>query len=364
MQLPAPTGRNSLGGIPWSVQRARCFTWAEKLALIVLWGRAGADGRCFTALSELAADMPANLKSARSAINGLVEKGCIRLEGLAARRTYVVDAAAVIAFVEQNDGRDEVATQINRREPSPYVRARNAWNHIRARVSPAIFKRDNFACRECGIKNDLTVDHIIALVDGGTNDDANLQTLCRACNTRKFNTGRSSKHAGTAMPKTASIRTSHAENGIPDHAEKDMLSMPKTASKGIPIGIPVITTPVPPSEAAAEGVQAMVSVLLPQPGFETDPKFLAKVATKYGHLDLEEEAIKMVAWLKTPAAKKKKRTCTPAFVLNWLSGATDSSPPANTNGHHQGRETPQRERLQQQQDDPFAVFGRRSSPPA
>lgn len=108
--------------------------------------------------------------------------------------------------------------------------------------------------------------------------------------------------------------------------------------------LPEVSTKLPPETAAAAGagVQEMVSVLLRQPGFETDPKFLAKVAAKYGHLDLEEEAIKMVAWLKTPTAKRKKRTCTPAFVLNWLSGVSGPSPPpaANVNGSRRAREGP------------------------
>lgn len=51
-----------------------------------------------------------------------------------------------------------------------------------------IFDRDGFACRYCGesppnVK--LVIDHLIPVVDGGYNDDANLVTSCEPCNQGK-----------------------------------------------------------------------------------------------------------------------------------------------------------------------------------
>ena len=51
-----------------------------------------------------------------------------------------------------------------------------------------VWKRDHFRCRKCGAtyeEGELTVDHIQPLSRGGTNDESNLQTLCRGCNSRK-----------------------------------------------------------------------------------------------------------------------------------------------------------------------------------
>ena len=61
-------------------------------------------------------------------------------------------------------------------------------------INPAlrykIFSRDNFKCRVCGRCADdgakLQVDHIKSLVDGGSNNQENLQTLCRECNVGKY----------------------------------------------------------------------------------------------------------------------------------------------------------------------------------
>lgn len=46
-------------------------------------------------------------------------------------------------------------------------------------------ERDAYRCRHCGTHENLTVDHIVSVHDGGTNDAANLQTLCQSCNSRK-----------------------------------------------------------------------------------------------------------------------------------------------------------------------------------
>jgi len=51
-------------------------------------------------------------------------------------------------------------------------------------VTARVFARDGLACVFCGAERELTVDHRIAIVNGG---DAleNLQTLCRPCNSAK-----------------------------------------------------------------------------------------------------------------------------------------------------------------------------------
>ena len=41
-------------------------------------------------------------------------------------------------------------------------------------------------CVRCGAKEDLTLDHIVPRVYGGTNERSNLQILCLPCNQRKF----------------------------------------------------------------------------------------------------------------------------------------------------------------------------------
>lgn len=51
--------------------------------------------------------------------------------------------------------------------------------------SRAVWDRDGWECKHCGSHQDLTVDHIVPVVDGGGDELANLQTLCGSCNSRK-----------------------------------------------------------------------------------------------------------------------------------------------------------------------------------
>jgi len=40
-------------------------------------------------------------------------------------------------------------------------------------------------CAHCGTTEQLTIDHIVPVIEGGTDDEENLQALCRSCNARK-----------------------------------------------------------------------------------------------------------------------------------------------------------------------------------
>lgn len=66
------------------------------------------------------------------------------------------------------------------------------WQRKRARV----FERDNYLCQRCLDKGVLTAvelsgsnggicDHIIPKAEGGTDDEENLQTLCKPCDREK-----------------------------------------------------------------------------------------------------------------------------------------------------------------------------------
>jgi 5-methylcytosine-specific restriction endonuclease McrA len=52
----------------------------------------------------------------------------------------------------------------------------------------AILRRDNFRCVLCGttaVTEQLEIDHITPVVNGGTNNESNLRILCRPCNRGK-----------------------------------------------------------------------------------------------------------------------------------------------------------------------------------
>jgi len=48
-----------------------------------------------------------------------------------------------------------------------------------------VWERDDFTCKFCGKRKDLSVDHIQPESFGGKLEIENLQTLCRSCNSIK-----------------------------------------------------------------------------------------------------------------------------------------------------------------------------------
>ncbi len=50
-----------------------------------------------------------------------------------------------------------------------------------------IFRRDNFTCQYCGVKHDLTLDHVFPRSRGGATSWENLITACKRCNGYKGN---------------------------------------------------------------------------------------------------------------------------------------------------------------------------------
>lgn len=55
----------------------------------------------------------------------------------------------------------------------------------RKEILERIGNRDGFLCHNCGSTDKLEIDHVIPLSRGGTNDDGNLQILCKSCNCKK-----------------------------------------------------------------------------------------------------------------------------------------------------------------------------------
>lgn len=60
-------------------------------------------------------------------------------------------------------------------------------NKTRKERQKEVFAKDGFKCVKCGETSGLTLDHIIPRSDGGSDELANLQTLCLSCNGKKGN---------------------------------------------------------------------------------------------------------------------------------------------------------------------------------
>ena len=58
-----------------------------------------------------------------------------------------------------------------------------AWSKIRERI----LIRDGYCCQYCGSEDATTVDHMLPISKGGTDDPDNLVAACTRCNYSKGN---------------------------------------------------------------------------------------------------------------------------------------------------------------------------------
>jgi 5-methylcytosine-specific restriction endonuclease McrA len=68
--------------------------------------------------------------------------------------------------------------------------------HRRKITRRAVFARDNWTCQYCGVRGQLTVDHVIPRSKGGSSTWENIVASCAPCNRRK----------GNALPRQAGMQ--------------------------------------------------------------------------------------------------------------------------------------------------------------
>lgn len=85
----------------------------------------------------------------------------------------------------RNDGTVWIVTPLKEILFSKYKYRRKEWMLRRRILTQIIFYRDGKVCARCGATEDLTIDHIVAIVNGGSDELTNLQVLCRSCNAQK-----------------------------------------------------------------------------------------------------------------------------------------------------------------------------------
>lgn len=94
-------------------------------------------------------------------------------------------AAARCVTAGSADPAGYVIELIDQTRPPRKKSATNPRNRISATLRWEVYKRDDFRCRSCGTQDRLSCDHIFPASKGGKTNLANLQTLCRPCNSRK-----------------------------------------------------------------------------------------------------------------------------------------------------------------------------------
>lgn len=147
---------------------------AEHMRLLVDGGRDVDD----LILAARAMERGDDFRSISSVIDALRETGATAVQIAAVVMAWAEDAVAnKPKWIAHRDGHSSAKDSNRSRRGMPD----HKWRALRQ----AIFERDEWACQYCGDGEDLTCDHIVPLVRGGTNDPDNLATACRSCNSSK-----------------------------------------------------------------------------------------------------------------------------------------------------------------------------------
>lgn len=150
-----------------------------RLLFIGLWTLADREGRLEDRPKRIKAELFAfdefNVDSMLNELQAM--KFCIRYEVGGSR--YI----SITNFVKHQDPHyRERASDI----PAPpglsnSIKATNVTRGQRQRI----FERDGFRCKKCGATEQLSIDHKVAVANGGDSSDSNLQVLCYSCNFEK-----------------------------------------------------------------------------------------------------------------------------------------------------------------------------------
>lgn len=105
---------------------------------------------------------------------------------------------------------------------------------ISTRTRFEVFKRDGFRCRYCGAtaaENELHVDHVHPVAEGGGDEPGNLVTACRDCNLGKSDVPLESVRLDAAA-RLADIerKRRREDNTIRVYADGDAVYLPRNLS--------------------------------------------------------------------------------------------------------------------------------------
>jgi hypothetical protein len=100
---------------------------------------------------------------------------------------------------------------------------------IPKRVRFEVLRRDNYTCRYCrSTENELTIDHVVPTVLGGSDDPANLVAACKDCNAGKASSSPDAplvaQVSDDAVRWAAAMKLAAERRGVSDEALLSRLS--------------------------------------------------------------------------------------------------------------------------------------------
>lgn len=190
------------------------LSFGTRLLFIGLWTLADREGRLEDRPKRIKMNLfPADDININEALNELQQGKFIS--------RYEVEGTACIQidqFTKHQNPHHMEAPSLLPAKPG----TENRYNHtpISPKQRARIYERDGHKCVQCDTTENLQIDHIQLVSNGGTGDDDNLRTLCAQCNNK-----RSKKQESGANP---------ADSLIPDSLIPDTGLQGSTAPQAAP----------------------------------------------------------------------------------------------------------------------------------
>lgn len=146
---------------------------SEKLVLVsaVHYSARVEAGREWPSQADVADELGLNKKTVREAYKKLEALGYIDRQSRYASNGHRLP--------------DHVVVNVEAMNPPATPAAKANRKAVTRSLALAVFDRDGYACKHCGTRQSLTVDHVIPVSRGGSDEMDNLQTLCGPCNSIK-----------------------------------------------------------------------------------------------------------------------------------------------------------------------------------
>ena len=171
--------RNIKPGFYKNEELAEC-SFEARLLFPGLWMFADREGRMENRPKKIKAEVfPYDNLDVKILINELESNGlviCYESDG----GKYI----QVVNFVKHQVPHHKEANSVIPAPPG-FVQQTRFQYDVPDKVRTEIFNRDGNKCLKCGSFENLSIDHVLSLSEGGNNSTSNLQTLCMRCNSSK-----------------------------------------------------------------------------------------------------------------------------------------------------------------------------------
>lgn len=197
-----------------------------------------------------------------------------------------------------------------------------------------VTERDNGRCIYCGSSENIVIDHVVPIINGGPSDPWNLATACKSCNSGK--SGRDPFQAGLkfrgkefeAFCRRAvdTVTRNYVTVTVTPPEYRDRVQNTDTEKETISL-VPYEGTPpfiaIPTNRFETNGEEVGVS--------ESQIEEFQKL---FPAVDVRQELRAMRAWCITNTDRRKTKRGVMRFVSSWLSRQQDKG---KSNGHRNGK---------------------------